>query len=64
MKKKSIKLNRILALDREIILKLDEGQLGAIEGGQQPNTETQTQQSSCPAFSCSPANCRGQLTAE
>ncbi|GAB3636804.1 hypothetical protein GCM10027422_23940 [Hymenobacter arcticus] len=65
MKKKGIKLNRLLQLDREIIIKLNEEQLGDIAGGQQANQATQTQTlSSCPAFSCNPADCRGQLTVE
>jgi hypothetical protein len=59
MKKKDIKLRRVLSLDREIIVKLDEKQLGAIEGGggQVNNPTTQTEQSSCAAFSCNPVAC-------
>ena len=60
MKKKEIKVHRLLSLDREIIAKLDESQLGALEGGQQPNEPITTNQSSCPAFSCNPADCYGQ----
>jgi hypothetical protein len=61
--KKGIKLNMVLNLDREIIIKLNEEQLGTIEGGQGANQTGQTQ-SSCPAFSCNPAECRGPLTAQ
>lgn len=63
MKKNSPKLPKSLSLDREIIVKLDEYQLLSIEGGQHLAQTTQTQ-SSCPAFSCNPVECRGELTAE
>jgi len=63
MKKQRITLQRVLALDKEIIAKLNEEQLGAIEGGQQTTTQAEaTELSSCPAFSCNPANCIGDLT--
>ncbi len=64
MKKKRITLSRILLLDREIIAKLDDDQLSTIAGGQQPEQTTQGGQSSCPAFSCNPVNCRGLPTQE
>lgn len=60
MKKKLITLQRVLALDKLVIAKLSEDQLGTIEGGQQPHAE-QTEQSSCPVFSCNPANCIGEV---
>jgi hypothetical protein len=59
MEKKVVKLVRTLSLDKEIIAKLDEEQLGEIQGGQQ---EIATQHSSCAVFSCNPDNCLGQPT--
>ena len=62
MKKRLITLQRVLGLDKEIISQLNEEQLGAIEGGQKATQAELTEQSSCPVFSCNPANCFGDPT--